>query len=156
MELTGNLVQGSKLSPSLCPQQENQRNVVKNERPPNWEIINLLNPPKGSVFAWGEDIYNPDNVEVFEDVQFHESIHGQRQGNQIENWWNRYLTDKQFRLEEELIAYAEQCKYIKDKYGTKVCESILEESAINLSTHYGLDLSYGVAHSKIRNKMKSL
>lgn len=38
----------------------------------------------------------------------HEEVHSKRQGKNldvIEEWWNRYLIDKQFRFNEELLAH---------------------------------------------------
>lgn len=89
------------------------------DRPPMWEQINATfgigNKP--IIFSWGNIIYNPNGGKVTRELHAHEEIHGARQGLEesgIVAWWERYLIDPAFRLEEELPAHrAEYLAYTR-------------------------------------------
>lgn len=81
---------------------------------------------KGVIFSWGDRIYNPGNVGIPRELAAHEAVHGLRQlrysmslehdltdEQRTEAWWERYLTDPLFRLDEEL--YAHHAEYIARK-----------------------------------------
>ena len=127
--------------------------------PPNYSLI-LATFPKCEelkpVFAYGDTIYNPFWVEVRKDVEKHEEVHSKRQGKDPDLWWNKYLTDRDFRLEEELIACAIQYKFLKDTLGSsKLTDWALENIATSLSGElYNLGISFGEVKSKIRNRAK--
>lgn len=97
--------------------------IILNEKPPIWEECNKLFTLKpGVVFTYGGTIYNPDNVSISADLMVHEQCHAKQQeyNNVVAHlWWMRYLEDPQFRLEQEVAAYASQYRYIcaqvKDK-----------------------------------------
>lgn len=129
---------------------------VVNDTPPNIKDLSNFPITKDTIFCYGNKIYNPSGKEIPEDIIFHEKVHGERQGNNPELWWTKYCYDHQFRLQEELIAYAAQYKLITDTFPHKSHKEALTELAINLSTLYNLNLSYGEAESKIRHKAKQL
>lgn len=108
---------------------------IINEPPPNWVDITFLNPPHTAVFCYGDKIYNPSGNEVPEDVIFHEKIHSDRQDNPAA-WWITYLTDPNFRYQEELIAYAGQYAFITRHYPSKAHKEALDELAEALTTTY--------------------
>lgn len=140
--------------------------------PPNYHIIEqYLTHVPGAVYCYGDTIYNPDNRELTPDVEHHESIHMRQQGAFPGEWWQRYLTDLRFRLEQEIEAYGEQyayaCRLINKAAAdapegqklaggrTKMLDYALESMASALSgAAYGNMLSYGRAVSKIRNHAK--
>lgn len=128
---------------------------VVNKYPPNWqEIKTSLDYTNTTIFAYGDTIYNPFNVEIPEDIHFHETIHQQQQQNNPDWWWKRYLIDKDFRLEQELEAYTEQCKYVKNLYGNKGFKDCLEECATNLSSSlYGNIATKAQAETLIRHRV---
>lgn len=78
-----------------------------------------LKPGKDTVFAYRDAIYNPNNVPITPDLEVHEAVHLKQQGKLPIDWWIKYLTDPQFRLEQEIEAYRAQftfiCKVVKDK-----------------------------------------
>lgn len=130
-------------------------NIIKGF-PLNYELIKLvLNPPPQAIFAWGNDLYNPSGGQIPEDILFHESIH-KKQQEIPEIWWNRYLTDVQFRYEQELEAYAGQFNYIKQHYPQKAHGDALTDIAMNLKTLYSLDIDLQQAEIRIRNKAKEM
>ncbi len=130
------------------------------EFPPNYKEIKAKFPnleDSKPLFAWGDKIFNPFNATVTPDLEVHEAIHRAQQGEDIEGWWKKYLADPQFRLEQEVPAYAAQYRYFKGSVPQKVSRWLLERMAQALSGDlYGNLLSYGEAESKIRNRAKSI
>lgn len=147
---------------------------IKNEYPPNYELIKLaLNPPPHTVFCYGETIYNPSGREIPPDLEHHEAVHSRQQAGYPDAWWAKYLTDADFRLSQELEAYGEQYLFAKElieaqaeeaaKQGkvlsagkTRLLKWALEGMASALSSEtYGTLITYGEAESKIRNYSKA-
>ncbi len=133
---------------------------IKNQYPPNIDLIlaSGLKPNEQTRYCYGDTIYNPSGKELTPDIELHESIHAKQQGDNPDQWWYNYLTDKNFRLEQELEAYAHQLNFIKEhikdkelfKWGKdKMVEALSDGS-------YNLGLSFGEAESKLRNKAKQL
>jgi hypothetical protein len=90
--------------------------------PPNYIEISTVfrnHEQYSPVFAWGDTVYNPFNADLTPDVLYHEAVHTAQQGEDIVGWYNKYLYDPEFRLSQELEAYAKQykfvSKYIKDR-----------------------------------------
>ena len=129
---------------------------IKESYPPNYEIIKLtLNPPPHAVFCYGDTIHNPSKRELLPDLIHHEEVHSKQQDNNPDLWYNRYLTDKDFRLDQELEAYASQYNFIKDKLNAKLRKWLLGNKAEALSRNYKLSISQREAESKIRNYAKN-
>lgn len=88
--------------------------------PPNIEKIRTkLNwSGKTPVFTYGDTLYNPYGGNIDAPLQTHESTHSRQQGDDPEGWWEKYLNDDHFRLEQELGAYLQQylhfCRNKKD------------------------------------------
>jgi|SRR5579859_2117505 len=60
------------------------------------------------IYAWGDTIYQPFDWMIPDFLVAHEEMHGQRQGDDIEGWWNRYIEDIEFRYQEELHSHAKE------------------------------------------------
>lgn len=90
-------------------------NIV-NEKPPIWDECNkAFKLVHGTVFTYGNTLYNPDGIEIPQDLLVHEQKHAQQQQwneTVAKLWWLKYLEDPQFRLEQEVAAYAAQYRYI--------------------------------------------
>jgi hypothetical protein len=84
--------------------------IVKGFPPNIDELRARFNPPPGTVFAYGDTIYSPANVNLSADLIAHETTHFAQQARSggPEAWWRRYIDDPQFRLEQELEAYRAQ------------------------------------------------
>lgn len=85
--------------------------------PPNFtEIVKRFPAVKrrlGVIFAYGDRIYNPSGVMLPPEIMAHETVHCERQSDPVA-WWARYFEDREFRLEEELLAYhAEYVKHVQ-------------------------------------------
>ena len=104
--------------------------MIKIEWPPNIDRIADAFPhvqmaraghkdgPTGILFAYGEDIYNPFGIVVTHWLHAHELRHCARQWQaDPEAWWEKYVTDPEFRYEEELLAHVEE--YIAQASATK-------------------------------------
>ena len=96
--------------------------VVKSY-PPNIDKIDAVLHVKkqvGIVYAYGGKIYAPDNNnDLGYDIHEHERVHfaqHERHGGS-EAWWDRYLSDVQFRLDQEVEAYCAQLAYIDAHFG---------------------------------------
>lgn len=83
--------------------------------PPNIEAIDRAFHTRGRaiVYAWGEKIYNPTGVVIEPQILAHEAVHGYRQlqravqddDESILVWWDRYINEAPFRLQEEVLAH---------------------------------------------------
>lgn len=90
---------------------------IKNEKPPIYEnaCAAFRINPKTVIFTYGDTIYNPNNLPLPDDIIAHEQVHiEQQKGNDADaaKWWTKFLQDPQFRLEQELEAYAKQYNFI--------------------------------------------
>ncbi len=93
------------------------------EKPPIWDQANeMVELVYGTVFTYGDCIYNPDAVEISQDLLVHEQCHMKQQMYNetiAKIWWDKWFHDVQFRIEQEVAAYAAQYRYIcsvvKDK-----------------------------------------
>ena len=133
---------------------------ILTEFPPNYrEIVDTFDGvEKGEpIFCYGDTIYNPHKKNITKDLEVHEAVHMKQQGDAPELWWYNYLRDPEFRLSQEIEAYGEQYKFIKEA-GMK--GSLLRWALDNMATAlsgniYGNLLSRGEANSKIRNYGKT-
>jgi hypothetical protein len=129
--------------------------------PPHWDFIGRMFPEAKeykAIFAFGDTIYNPFGAEITPDLEVHEEVHSKQQGDNPFDWWYRYATSKDFRLSQELDAYAKQYRFVIDTLGSsKLTDWLLDKCAESLSSElYGLNINYGEARSKIRNKSKKI
>lgn len=122
---------------------------VVNGKPPIYErAIKAFNisPHAGILFAWGDTIYATNGVGVSMDLIEHESIHElqQKAMGGPEVWWERYLVDAKWRLEQELEAYGAQVRYMRvNGYNKKKFGKILEKISFDLSgPMYGNVITY--------------
>ena len=101
------------------------------------------------IISYGNAIYSPKK-ELTPDLLVHELIHCERQGfspDSAKRWWEMYLRDENFRLQEELIAYKAQfeycCKVYKDRNKrTKIQVALAQQLA---SEQYGKVITFGKA-----------
>lgn len=106
------------------------------------------------VFAWDDAIYNPRGVILTPDLIAHEAVHGeqQRRYGSPEQWWERYLTDPKFRLEQEVEAYRVQYATFchKNKNRQQRFDLLKRISADLSSPMYQCDITFGEAMRRIR------
>lgn len=125
---------------------------VQQGLPPNIDQIRiyLKDIPLNFVFTYGDTCYIQSNEKFPDHVHAHELIHSKQQGDDPDGWWNRYLIDSEFRLEQELEAYRIQYQWVKQRTKSKFAKDVLFILARDLSNHYGLSISHIEAEAKIR------
>ncbi len=131
---------------------------ISNHFPPNYaEFLKHFPslPSQKPIFCYGETIYNPYERTITPDLEVHEKVHSERQGNFVEVWYEKYFRDPGFRLEEEVMAYGTQYAFIKQHMRGELLNWGLENMAAALSGElYGNLCTFGEAKSKIRNFAK--
>ena len=111
--------------------------------PPNYvEICKVfdITDIKTLVFTYGDTIYAPGKTRAIpKDLKIHEKTHQKQQGNDPAGWWKKYLTDKKFRLDQEVEAYGNQYRFfIGRNHNLKEQSSFLEKIVSDLSSRiYG-------------------
>lgn len=83
--------------------------------PPNYDAIvkRFGSLPETTVFTYAGKVYSPSSDSITEDLWVHESTHIEQQGDDPDGWWEQYLKDDQFRLEQEVEAYHRQYTHIR-------------------------------------------
>lgn len=81
--------------------------------PPNYAAIlkrfpSILGQPV--VFAFGDKLYNPGGFPIAPELMKHEQTHQKQQGDDPAGWWNRYLSEDHFRMNQEIEAYRNQLR----------------------------------------------
>ena len=132
---------------------------IKNEYPPNFDTISAILPVSSSnpaIFCYSDTIYNPFDLNVTPDLELHEQVHNKQQGAEPDKWWYNYLKDPQFRLEQELEAYAHQWAFIKKHIKNKQALEwgIFKIAEALSSPLYGNLITFNEAESKVKKLSK--
>lgn len=134
---------------------------IVHEFPPNISDIerffgSIVRTDPYIIFTYGSILYNPHKITVEDHMLVHEQVHEiQQKEIGVIEWWNKYLSDVQFRLNQELEAYSVQYKYFRSKYKTKISDLLLDNISKNLSSSmYGNMLSFHKARTMIRKWTK--
>lgn len=95
---------------------------VVEDYPPNIDKIDAVlhvRRQSGIVFAYESKIYAPDGSDLPYDIHVHERVHFDQHekagGSDV--WWDRYLSDVEFRLDQEVEAYRAQLAWIDKNLG---------------------------------------
>ena len=102
----------------------------------------------GIIFAYNRHIYTKYPMPDYKEV--HENTHLLQQTliGSADVWWEKYLEDKEFRLEQEIQAYKAEMRYVKEYIKNReIVAQIRHQNAIDLSSEiYGKIISYTEAH----------
>lgn len=128
---------------------------IKYDVPPNWEEVSKkfdLKKEDPIFYTYGNTLYSPALLEPSPDLIVHETTHAEQQGVSPELWWQRYLLDPEWRVEQEAEAYGNQfefvCRTIKDRNRR---DKVLRQLAGFLSGKmYGSAISGSEAYHKIK------
>ena len=121
--------------------------------PPNIKQIKEVFPilPESMLFCYGDVIYNPNGQELADHIQIHELTHSDQQQEKPEEWWDKYLNDKDFRLKQELLAYQRQYQFakiwVKDR---NELARFLWKLAQDLSNLYKVNITFSEAMKQIK------
>ena len=69
-------------------------------------------------YTFGDVLYIPEKIQPEQlppEFIAHEETHTKQQGNDPQKWWNRYLLDQYFRIEQEAEACAVQYLFFKHR-----------------------------------------
>ena len=95
--------------------------MIKFEKPPNYDAICEAFPRaklRHVIFAYFPHIYMPDGGSLDIAVRCHEEVHLQRQSFLgPEAWWNKYINDPAFRLDEEIVAHIAEADKLLEREG---------------------------------------
>jgi hypothetical protein len=84
------------------------------EKPPNWELLTAHFPVDWNtvIVTYGDTIHSKEKIHFLKEM--HELIHTQQQTKMDKDvWWDKYIKDKEFRLYQELEAYANEIAWAK-------------------------------------------
>jgi len=135
---------------------------IKNEKPPIYEnaCAAFRINPKTVIFTYGDTIYNPNNLDLPDDIIAHEMVHvAQQKANDkdAELWWGKFLRDPEFRLAQELEAYSKQYNFIckKKTQNKQIRFNVLKRYSEILSGGlYGNCVSFNRAMQLIKEEAK--
>jgi hypothetical protein len=106
------------------------------QRPPNFEQIKAAFPKAedpGVLFAYDGHIYNPSGAAIPPALIAHEEVHLREQRHVGANyWWEKYLTDSEFRYNEELLAHAAEFKTQRSGNDRNFGAALLMRTALRL------------------------
>ena len=132
---------------------------ILNEKPPVWDAANQLFKLDElnlyTVFTYGDTLYNPSGIAIPADLMVHEQIHmRQQQGNETvaKLWWERYLTDPDWRIQQEIEAYHAQYQYLETttKDRNKRASYLWRLAAMLAGQMYGRTISHREAMQRIK------
>lgn len=88
---------------------------IKQKWPPNVDAIRARFPDihQQCIFAYGDTIYSPSSIKIPQFLIVHEKTHFAQQAAMggPDAWWERYLSDDKFLIEQEVEAYHNQYEY---------------------------------------------
>lgn len=132
---------------------------IVHEFPPNIDDIrntfDLSNHPD-VIFTYGDTVYHPAGTELPQHLKVHEGTHIQQQKvTGAKEWWDRYLVDVDFRLEQELQAYRNQWSIISKIRNWREQEWLLNQIAADLASEiYGNVITKAEARKLITTRRK--
>ena len=93
---------------------------IETTRPPNYDAIVAAFPwvatTRGVIYAWDMTVFNPDGITITPSLHAHEEVHSIRQKGDPALWWDRYLSEPEFRFREEVPAHIVEYVTIYQKH----------------------------------------
>lgn len=133
----------------------NQVEIVTEWPPRRAEIEGRFGKlPDSVIFAWGDKIMVPGGAPLQQWLVDHELVHLQQQKDigGVDQWWDKYLVDDQFRLDQELeahvVEYRSYCRAFRDRNEQARYLSLIGGRLANKM--YGSIISKGEAMRRIR------
>lgn len=130
---------------------------IEKATPPNYAMIARVfggSAIENACFTYGDTCYNPKGGELSPDLIAHEEQHVKQQENPAA-WWDQYLVDVRFRLEQEVEAYQAQYRYAVDHYDRGTRRRLLLRISKDLSGPlYGKIVDRETAQKLIQGKLE--
>lgn len=101
-----------------------------------------------TIFAYGDTVHakHPPT----EDIMVHEAVHLKQQNGNPMEWWDKYLNDSEFRLNQEIPAYRKQYYFLKGKIDRNTLDKKVRMWCEALSSRfYGNVTDYQTAYKLI-------
>lgn len=133
--------------------------ITSTEKPKLYDILHRKFGVKwedGIAISYKDTVYSKNPVQ--DDIRVHEQKHLDQQ-NDPQNispdvWWNRYLTEDDFRLKQEVEAYRAQVEYLKVNHHKTTRNErryMISKFAVDLcSGMYGFIVDYKTALEMIK------
>ncbi len=90
---------------------------ISHEKPPIYDrLVDVfgIDWNDGIVITYGDTLHTRGGNNIPQDLVVHEKTHTRQQAAiGIEEWWNNYVANRDFRLEQEAEAYRNQWQFIK-------------------------------------------
>lgn len=90
---------------------------ISYEKPPMLDMIiaaGMRPIVEKTCFTYGDTLYNPGKLpNLPPEYMRHEETHSVQQGKSPDGWWQRYLVDPYFRIDQEAEAFAVQYLFYK-------------------------------------------
>ena len=123
--------------------------------PPNIKEIEKVFNLKGKkpIFAYSPILYAPMGGDLDHPTIIHEQTHFLQQGDDPKSWWDLYINNKDFRIEQETEAYSNQFQAFKERIEDRNDQAkYLHILATQFSSDlYGNVLEYSEALKLIKN-----
>lgn len=99
--------------------------------PPNFAAINKAFNVRGKpvIFCYGSVIHNPSRIDVRPELIAHEMVHSTQQGGDPKTWWERYIDDPCFRLDQEIGAHCAEYRSCHERGLDKMLDKIAKRLA---------------------------
>lgn len=132
---------------------------ISNEKPPIWDEANaffkLEELNLGTVFTFADTLYNPSDVPLSQDLIEHEMTHMHQQEQDptvAKLWWQRYIADSVFRLDQEVEAYGRQYHHLRKNYKdrNKLAKMLWNMATALSGPMYGKIVTHSEAMRRIR------
>lgn len=126
--------------------------------PPNYDEICRRIPGvkmrQNVIFTYGDTIYNPGRGQIPDHLLAHEEVHSIEQKIMgVTEWWDNYLKNPEFRLQEELQAYRAQYRVLA-RYSRNIRKAILFKISADLAGPiYGRIISKDEARKLITGEL---
>ena len=129
---------------------------IQVDYPPNIETIkkHFDVMSKDIVFTYGDTLYSPAGGDINKPLMAHENTHSRQQEEMgVSEWWDKYIEDKNFRIEQEVEAYKNQyVEYCKNKKNMAKRVMFLNDLAQDLSSSiYGNVVGFDEAIKLIKH-----
>ncbi len=131
---------------------------IKFTTPPEWDLIKEkfnLTENQHILYTHGNCMYSPSKISPTDDLIRHEEVHAEQQGysdDVAKLWWQRYIHDPVWRIEQEAEAYGAQYYFLCQKYKDRNTRArYLAQMAYAISGPvYGNATTYAEASKMIR------
>lgn len=132
---------------------------ISNEKPPIYDEANALfkldELNMGTIFTYGDTLYNPSKILLTQDLIAHEEMHAhqhQHDETVAKLWWKRFIEDPQFRVDQEIEAYGAQYKFLCNSQRDRNKRAVILHRLAGMlaSPMYGNIITHSEAQRRIR------